>query len=110
VRKRIWPVDLGELAEQDYDNILLWTAETFGARQAMAYGRLIEMAFGALMRDPLAPPSRSRNDDVGPGLRTLHLARPGRHLLLYSIGDERVRVLRILHDSMEISRHLSPDD
>lgn len=109
MKKRTWTVDLGEAAEGDFDGILIWTAENFGPRQAEAYAKLIGAALDALAHDPSAPPSKARDDDIGPGFRTLHLARPGRHFVLYRITGERVRVIRILHDSMELARHLPPE-
>lgn len=51
--------------------------------------------------------------EIGPGLLTLHMARKGnkgRHFVLFRITpnrDERtIDVLRLLHDTMDISRYL----
>jgi toxin ParE1/3/4 len=63
----------------------------------------------ALSANPLISTSRVR-DDIGKGFRTLHVGRPGRHILLYRIeAKATVLVVRIPHDSMEVSRHLPPD-
>ena len=50
-------------------------------------------------------------DEIPPGLRSLHvgrLGRRGRHFILYrpAVG-EVVEVLRILHDAMDLARHIS---
>jgi toxin ParE1/3/4 len=87
-----------------------WTTENFGARQASAYAALIDAALDRLKDDPFAAPSKNRDDDIGAGFRTLHVARPGRHLLLYRVEGTRILIVRILHDSMELSRHLPPDE
>ena len=49
------------------------------------------------------------------GLYTFHVARHGRrgrHFLLYTVAPGRiVEILRILHDNMDLQRHLpSADD
>jgi toxin ParE1/3/4 len=107
---RAWIVDIGEYAEADLIEIALWTIDNFGPRQAQKYGTFLETAFPSLTRDPLAPPSRDRASELGAAMRTLHLPRPGRHLLLYQVVGDRVRVVRVLHDSMEITRHLPPEE
>lgn len=103
---KTWRIQIGGQAASDFTHILSWTEDKFGTRQAHAYGALLRSALQTLARDPLAPPSRTRDDDVGVGFRTLHLIRPGRHLLLYRVEAERILIVRILHDSMELSRHL----
>ncbi len=105
-----WIVDLTDLAENDFVDILSWTAENFGARQAGVYAEILRAAFKTLATDPSAGLSRQR-DDIGEGFRTFHVARPGRHILLYRLTDKNtVLVLRILHDSMELPRHLPPEE
>jgi toxin ParE1/3/4 len=49
--------------------------------------------------------------ELGETVATLHVARQGRkgrHLLVFrvSASERVVEVLRILHDSMDLSRHL----
>ncbi len=104
-----WRVRLGTLAELDFANIISWTAENFGPRQARIYRDTLLSAVGELSRNPRAPGSKGR-DDIMPGLRTLHVARRGRrgrHLLLYRIRQGHiVEIGRILHDQMELELHL----
>lgn len=103
-------VRLSAQAELDFANIVAFTAETFGARQARRYATLITEAAGALAEGPAPPGSRER-EEIGPGVRTLHIARRGRlarHFLVYRLGaDGAVEIARILHDSMELRRHLT---
>ncbi len=54
-----------------------------------------------------------RRDEIGEGLFTLHVSRgrrKGRHLVLYRVGDKgmsrMIEVLRLLHDSMDLVRHV----
>lgn len=92
--------------------ILQWTTDQFGGRQASVYGRTLIDALSALSVDPFVADSHAR-DEIQQGLRSLHIARHGRrgrHLILYrTAGQRTIDILRILHDSMEIGRHV-PDD
>jgi toxin ParE1/3/4 len=48
-----------------------------------------------------------QRDEIGSGLRTLHVGRPGRHVILFRVGsaaDRTIDVLRILHDAMDLAR------
>ena len=70
-----------------------------------SYRRTLVLALAALYEGPYLPDSQPR-DEVRPGLRSLHVARKGRrsrHFILYPTRDaERIEVVRILHDSMDI--------
>jgi toxin ParE1/3/4 len=102
-------VRLGAVAELDFANILKWTTENFGARQSRIYRDTLVRAIGELANGPDVAGSKAR-DEIRPGLRTLHVARHGRrgrHLLLYRIVNGRiVEIGRILHDQMDLQRHL----
>jgi toxin ParE1/3/4 len=69
------------------------------------------LALAALYQGPDLPDSQPRGE-IRPGLRSLHIARKGRrgrHFILYrTAGAERIEVVRILHDSMDVSRYLPP--
>jgi len=51
--------------------------------------------------------------EISPGARILHIGRKGsrgRHLLLYrDAGMNRIMIGRVLHDAMDIMRHV-PDE
>ena len=108
-----WTVHLSNPAESDYGDIVAFTAERFGARQAVAYERTLKLALNALVAGPEVRGS-SRRDDIGIGLRTLHVARKGRrgrHLILYRAGPgDVIEVVRILHDAMDLARHVRSDE
>jgi toxin ParE1/3/4 len=102
VTRRKWTVRLSETAELDYDEILRWTMARLGAVQAASYGDLLATTLARLERGPATAGARERNE-IGAGLRTLHVGRRGRHVILFRMGSERDRtidVLRILHDVM----------
>jgi toxin ParE1/3/4 len=80
----------------------------FGADQAAKYGDLPAVALARLVRGPAIAGARHRNE-IGLGLRSLHVGRRGRHIILFREGSEPERVidvLRILHDAMDPARHV----
>jgi toxin ParE1/3/4 len=105
-----WRVRLAASAEADFRNILRWTAERFGQAQARSYAGTLSAAIEALAEGPSVVGAR-RRDDVSEGLFTLHVARgkcKGRHLVMIRIGRDRdvIEVLRVVHDSMDLPRHV----
>lgn len=105
-----WTVRLGRQAEHDYVEILRWTRTSFGEAQARTYAVSISLAIRALKDGPEILGSRLR-EEIGPGIRTLHVARSGRkgrHFVVFRVGGDRtIDALRLLHDSMDLQRHLS---
>ncbi len=113
-RKETYSVRLSAVAEADFQNILHWTVEQFGETQARSYAKTLSSALEILVDGPTAMGARAR-DDIAKGLFTLHVARQGRrgrHFLLFRIGKNEehnvIDVLRILHDAMDLPRHVSP--
>lgn len=107
-----WIVRLAATAEQDFQEILRWTAEHFGRGQAKTYATTLSNALRELVRGPAIPGVRQR-DDIGPDIHALHVARngrKGRHFMLFRVtvaGTEHyLDVLRLLHDSMDLVRHI----
>jgi toxin ParE1/3/4 len=111
--QREWRVQLSVQAQRDVADIVRWTAEQFGRRQTIVYHATLYAAIESLAVGPDVPGSTAR-EELGPGRRTLHVARGGRrgrHVLVYRAIDERtIRVSRILHDSMDIGRHVPQGD
>ncbi|MFT3728544.1 MAG: type II toxin-antitoxin system RelE/ParE family toxin [Terricaulis sp.] len=109
-RKR--SVALALAAQTDLDNIAAWTAKNFGPTQAETYIEAILDTIDELTA-PTSPLRSFARDEIATGVRTLHMrkrGRRGRHFLLYSETAYEVRIQRVLHDSMELSRHLAGDD
>jgi toxin ParE1/3/4 len=105
----VWRVRLAEQAELDLLGITLWTVENFGAQQAQAYAQTLWLAIEALHDGPEILGATVR-DDLGLGVRTLHVARQGRkgrHFVVFrAVPEQTIEVLRLLHDSMDLPRHL----
>ena len=107
-----WRIRLGAEAEKDFGRILKDTKDNFGTRQVEIYRDTLIEALAALECGPNALGSAAR-DEIQPGMRTLHVARRGRrgrHFILYrtAVGDV-IEVVRILHDAMDLARHIPPE-
>ena len=105
----LWKVRLAARAELDFSEIITWTIENFGERQARTYVETLSLAIEALHDGPEQLGAKVR-DDIGPGIRTLHVARQGRigrHFVVFrEAKDQYIDVLRLLHDSMDLARRL----
>ena len=93
-------VILSPQAEDDFADILQYTIETWGEAQAYVYRALIDKALLTIQRHPQIGHSR-------PEISVEHLIFPaGQHLIIYRASDAAVYVSRILHERMDIGRHL----
>ncbi len=105
-----WCARLTDQALQDIESVLDWTHEHFGGLQMDAYTDVINDALEALTEGPQLHDVR-RRPELGADVATLHVARQGRkgrHLLVFRVHEQDgvIEVLRILHDSMDLARHL----
>ena len=104
----VWKVRLASQAELDFSEIITWTLENFGERQAEVYVETLTLAIEALHDGPEQLGAKVR-DDIEPGIRILHVARQGRtgsHLVVFREAQNQcIDVLRLLHDSMDLARH-----
>jgi toxin ParE1/3/4 len=113
---------LSPQAEQDIEAILAWTDARFGEKARLRYEALLTRAILDVGDAPDRPGSHER-PEIAASVRTYHLRhsrdrvgkRPGkvqrpRHFLLYRISsDGVVEIGRILHDGMDLRRHLPAD-
>lgn len=112
---------LSEAAQGDVLDILTWTDEQFGEAARLRYESLIVAALRDLASQPDRPGSFAR-PELSAGVRSWHLrlsrehVKPGvgivrrpRHFLVYRLEPGLVVVGRVLHDAMELARHLDPD-
>jgi toxin ParE1/3/4 len=108
-----WKIRLAAQAVVDFSDIVTWTAQTFGERQAETYAETLTLAIETLHHGPEQLGSKAR-DDIMPGIRTLHVARhgrSGRHFVVYrEASDQCIDILRLLHDNMDLARHVPAAD
>ena len=112
--KSTWSVRLSASAEADFRQILRWTSNHFGTMQAKIYAETLSSAMQALCAGPTIIGAIER-PEIGANIRTLHIARngrKGRHIIVFRIsgpeGSKEIDILRVLHDSMDLERHLPP--
>ncbi|QDU80152.1 Plasmid stabilization system protein [Polystyrenella longa] len=115
-------VRLAPAAEQDIESILRWTHETFGEQTRLLYEELLIQAILDLQTDPARAGSqrrpelvnearsyhlRSSRDNVHQSIGRIHKPR---HFLIFRVGrDSFLEIARILHDSMDLAKHLPQD-
>lgn len=112
---------LSASAQSDVLGILRWSQEQFGESARVRYQALLASAFrdvsagpegiGAKTRPELGTNVfvwhlRSSRHHVPPDVGTVH--RP-RHFLVCRRVDAVVEIVRVLHDSMELSHHLADE-
>jgi len=86
----------------------VWTVKTFSEDQTNNYAETIALAIESLEGGPDILGAKVR-EDIEPGIRTLHVARQGRagrHFVVFRAAGSDIDVLRLLHDSMDLPRHL----
>jgi toxin ParE1/3/4 len=101
------------LAAADYAEILRFTGRRWGRTQLAVYRRLLNDGLQAVANEPDRLNSRSC-DELSPGLHSFHIGLvaahpdPGRHILYYRVTAVGiVEIVRILHERMEASSHLT---
>jgi toxin ParE1/3/4 len=98
------------------------SAAGFGISARRRYEALVEAALADLQTEPIRLGSLDRAE-LGVGVRTYHLrnsraraktkdgvVRNPRHLIAYEFDQTRVLILRVLHDAMDLARHVQPPD
>lgn len=109
-----WLVGLVEAADLDYIDIIRRSVRDFGAMQAEIYAETLDSAIDALGEDGTETIGVKAREEIGPGIFTLHVARFGRkasHFLVFQVDGSIIDILRILHDRMDLARHISlPDE
>jgi toxin ParE1/3/4 len=109
---------LSEAAENDIIEILVWSQTQFGEAARLRYQQLILAGLNDIAADPSRPGSIDR-PELGDGVRSWHLrnsrdrarraegvVRRPRHFIIYRAIVAHIVIGRILHDAMELERHM----
>lgn len=115
-------VRLSDIAQGDIFEILEWTHEQFGEAARLRYEGLIIAAIRDVPSQPDRLGSLAR-PELGAGVRSWHLrlsrghvtpdvkpVRQPRHFLVYRAEADVLVVGRVLHDAMELARHMDADE
>jgi toxin ParE1/3/4 len=109
---------LSDLAGFDVADILKTSAALHGEQARIRYRGLLSAAFRRIAAEPEGPLSMAR-DELAEGLRSLHLrhcksesqeapvASPVHIVFFRRASDGQVEIIRVLHERMELSRHLT---
>lgn len=87
-------------AIEDLESIYLYSTREFGIKRTEDYILAIDTSFQHLADDPLI--SR-KCDYVRQGLRAFNI---GSHVIFFKMTNYGIAVIRVLHQSMDLSRHL----
>ena len=88
-------------ARADLKNIDNYTYQTWGRAQADKYLTMIEEGCHFLAEHPTIGKSQ---DEFCPGLRKHSI---GKHYIFYRSTEQGIEVIRVLHQAMDIPRHLT---
>ena len=91
-------LDISEDALGDLDEILSFSIRQWGPARAFDYIADIRAKAEALARGDL---SGMEADEIGPGLRRQIV---GAHVIWFRVEAERLRVIRVLHQSRDAGR------
>ena len=113
---------LSAAAQADVIDILAWSQEQFGEAARLRHESLIVAALRDVATQPARPGSIER-PELGVGVRSWHLrlsrdhmgaagaggVRRPRHFLIFRFEPGLLVVGRLLHDAMELARHLDSE-
>lgn len=108
-------------AIREIDDCLVLSGEEFGKAAAIRYRSLIQTALQEILENS-SPLGSQEFEEYRPGARLYHLRhmrkkaavegvmvkRP-RHFIIYVEEEDAIRVLRILHDSMDLPNQTETD-
>jgi toxin ParE1/3/4 len=94
------PLELSEAADLDLVDIHAYTTSKFGQAQADDYLLGIEELFVSLTSNPIQ--GKERNE-IKQGLRGIPYVA---HLVFYRILPDRLRIVRVIHASRDLPKHL----
>ena len=91
---------LSPAAQADLENIWEYSLRHWGEAQTETYVRSIQTACESLAKDSIV--SRSA-EEIRTGYRKVSV---GSHVMFFRIQQDVVEIMRILHQSMDVDRHL----
>lgn len=89
-----------EAADEDLIDIYIYGSQNFGQSRAESYYAEINKCFLFLAENPVVAPERF---EFEPPVR---IHPHGKHLIVYTIEDDYILIVRVLHHKMDVIRHL----
>jgi toxin ParE1/3/4 len=96
----LYQIELSFEAEQDLDDIALYTLKEYGEKQQDLYLSLIEQGLNTIAQNPFIGRGHSDLSD------TIQIWTIGKHIIIYTVNDktDTIFILRILHQSVDMKR------
>jgi toxin ParE1/3/4 len=91
---------LSSKAAADLDAIYEYTILHFGMEQARVYLLGLHERFQMLAEQPT---QGRKADELAPGLRRIEYQS---HVVFYMSKDDGIRIVRVLHQRMDVTRHM----
>lgn len=95
---------LSPAAKDDIENVLRYTAETWGQPQMLVYRAKIENALRTIAEQPAIGHTLPELADI------YRVYLVGSHVIVYRPQDQALRVVRVLHQRMSLPRHVDPQE
>lgn len=89
-------------AREDLKEIGRYTSATWGKKQRTAYLKMLDRQFQKIAATPERGQAR---DEITDNLKS---DKQGRHVIFYQVKEQVVIIVRILHEKMDVERHLVP--
>jgi len=89
-------------AEQDISDIFDFTEREFGFNQVVEYLSNLERLFENLIVNPML--GRERKEIRADLFSLIYIS----HIIFYRLVNDQIRVVRVLHVSRDLPRHLGP--
>lgn len=98
----LYRIELSFNAEQDIDDIALYTLKEYGQKQQDLYLSLIEQEFYTIAENPFIGRGHSDLSD------NIQIWTVGKHIIVYTVNDktDSICILRILHQSVDVKRYV----
>jgi toxin ParE1/3/4 len=99
-----YTLEITSAATRDLQAIAAYTAEKWGAEQAVAYSVALYQKLQEILGNPFLGRTHS---GLSPSIRG---RKSGSHIVFYRVQGDCIYVMRILHESMDYGRHISAED
>ena len=90
-------------ANADLEDITDFTAHTWGAKQAKKYIKSIRSKIQSIAE------GSEHLQSLNVERENIYQARVNRHLIILEQGENEIRIIRILHEAMDIPRQIKLD-
>ena len=96
-------IKYAQRANADFEDIIDYTARTWGTKQAKKYIKSIRSKIQSIAE------GSEHLQSLNVERANIYQARVNRHLIILEMSDTEIRIVRILHEAMDVPRHLKLD-